>query len=414
MLNYVQQNQQQRFIEIICLIMLFWVPHIGLDYVFDAESGRKLQLPNGQYVFFFSSLLASVYLLRSTRFDDLRVIFSYKTLWAGMALLLLGVTLSSTGVWGWRLAAIVGLCSVMSIIAANFVMSSSTKTQALAAFLVMVPFFIPVLGSVFLEFFGPIDVGVELVNLTHAGSRWRFLNMSANGFGFDAAFVSLFLAIGVSFAKHVTIRLILIVLLFFSLYALVLSGTRAAYIFFLVALTIFAVIKYGRRAMLVVVGAILFTILFVFISDSVETVKAFLRLEGTLERISSNRWVGIVGMWDLFNASPLMGLGFGAADDQFPIYPSNIFYMGLLAEVGIFGFLGVLFILAYPIKYFVVLPFKLIIPRDAPLLVMCSAAVLAGFVPYLMFEFDVLRVSVNNQLFFFCWGVLMFHFMKVR
>jgi hypothetical protein len=43
---------------------------------------------------------------------------------------------------------------------------------------------------------------------------------------------------------------------------------------------------------------------------------------------------------------------------------------------------------------------------------MFSASVLAGFVPYLMFEFDVLRVSVNNQLFFFCWGVIVFYSRK--
>ena len=51
--------------------------------------------------------------------------------------------------------------------------------------------------------------------------------------------------------------------------------------------------------------------------------------------------------------------------------------------------------------------------NDAPfLIIMFSTSVLAGFVPYLMFEFDVLRVSVNNQLFFFCWGVFVFYFIN--
>lgn len=100
----------------------------------------------------------------------------------------------------------------------------------------------------------------------------------------------------------------------------------------------------------------------ILISDSLDTVISFLRMEGDLETVSSIRWIGIVGMWELFVASPFQGLGFGSADNRFPVNPSNVFYFGLLA----------------------------------------------GFVPYLIFEFDVLRVSVNYQLFFFCWGVIVF------
>ena len=40
-----------------------------------------------------------------------------------------------------------------------------------------------------------------------------------------------------------------------------------------------------------------------------------------------------------------------------------------------------------------------------PYLCVLSVCVLAGFVPYLMFEFNILRVSGVNQLFFFCWGL---------
>jgi len=150
----------------------------------------------------------------------------------------------------------------------------------------------------------------------------------------------------------------------------------------------------------------------ILISDSLETVTSFLRLEGNLDEVSSRRWIGIVGMWELFVASPFQGLGFGSADNQFPVSPSNIFYFGLLAEIGLFGFLGALIILAYPAKYVVSYLFKPVFPHDAPFLFMFSASVLAGFVPYLMFEFDVLRVSVNHQLFLFCWGVIVLYSKK--
>ena len=156
----------------------------------------------------------------------------------------------------------------------------------------------------------------------------------------------------------------------------------------------------------------MFVSVLLLISDSLETVISFQRLGGNLGEISSGRWIGIFGMWELFVASPFQGLGFGAADNQFPVNPSNIFYFGLLAEIGLFGFLGALIILACPAQYVVSYLFKPILSQDAPFLFMFLASVLAGSVPYLMFEFDVLCVSVNNQLFFFCWGEIVFYSTK--
>ena len=51
-------------------------------------------------------------------------------------------------------------------------------------------------------------------------------------------------------------------------------------------------------------------------TDSLESVTAFLRLEGDLNKISSKRWIGIVGMWSFLLHRHLPGLGFGAADNQ--------------------------------------------------------------------------------------------------
>jgi hypothetical protein len=76
----------------------------------------------------------------------------------------------------------------------------------------------------------------------------------------------------------------------------------------------------------------------ILISDSLELVTSFLRLDGSLAWMSSGRWNGIVGMWELFVTSPFQGLGFGSADTRFPLIPSNIFYFGVLAEIGLFGF----------------------------------------------------------------------------
>jgi hypothetical protein len=391
------------------------MPHLGLDYVFEASNGQKFQLPYGQYFMFSSSLLAGFYLFRLTRFDSFLNLLSNKTLLAGMALIMLGIGLASTSIWGWRLLAIVGMLAVFVIIAANFVINAGARTQTLALLLLVAPFSVPVFGSVLLELLGPQDIGVLISNVKHmeySPPRWRFMNMSANGFGFDAALVSLFFALSIFYSKTTIWKLIFGAPLVLSLYALLMSGTRAAIVFYLAAFLAFAILRYGVRTLLFLFFGILFGSALILISDSLETVTSFLRLDGDLRRISSGRWIGIVGMWELFVASPFQGLGFGSADNQFPVGPRNIFYFGLLAEIGLAGFLGALIILAYPAKYVVSYLFKPVFPQDAPFLFMFSASVLAGFVPYLMFEFDVLRVSVNHQLFFFCWGVIMFYSIK--
>ena len=198
-------RESQRIIETLCLGLLFWMPHIGLDYVFEASNGQKFQLPYGQYFMFSSSLLASFYLFRSTRFDSFLNLLSNKTLLAGMALIMLGIGLASTSIWGWRLLAIVGMLAVFVIIAANYVINAGARTQTLALLLLVVPFSVPVFGSVLLELLGPQDIGVLISNIKHMNyspPRWHFMNMSANGFGFDAALVSVFYPQYFSYKKH--------------------------------------------------------------------------------------------------------------------------------------------------------------------------------------------------------------------
>jgi hypothetical protein len=283
--------------------------------------------------------------------------------------------------------------------------------------LLAVPFSVPVFGSVLLELLGPQEIGVLVSNIKHMNyspPRWHFMNMSANGFGFDAALVSVFFTLGIFHTKNTILKLILGALLALSLCALLMSGTRAAFVFYLSVFLAFSILRYGVRALLFLFFGVVLVSALILISNSLETVTSFLRFDGDLGRSSSGRWIGIVGMWELFVASPFQGFGFGSADNRFPVYPSNIFYFGLLAEIGLFGFLGALIILAYPAKYVVLYLFKPIFPHDAPFLFMFSVSVLAGFVPYLMFEFDVLRVSVNHQLFFFCWGVIMFYSIKAH
>ena len=140
-------------------------------------------------------------------------------------------------------------------------------------------------------------------------------------------------------------------------------------------------------------------------------VKEFLRIKGSFNDISSLRWQGIVGLWELFELSPFVEKGFGAADNGLPIHPTNIFYLALPVEVGFFGFVGVLGLLFLPAWLFVgqMLETKqLAFLRNKSFILVFSTCSLAGFVHYLFFEFNIPHVSAVNQLFFFFWGYLYF------
>jgi VIT1/CCC1 family predicted Fe2+/Mn2+ transporter len=75
------------------------------------------------------------------------------------------------------------------------------------------------------------------------------MNASANGFGFDAALVSVFFALRIFYTKYTIWKLILGALLVLSLYALLMSGTRAAIVFYLVAFLAFAILRYSVRTL---------------------------------------------------------------------------------------------------------------------------------------------------------------------
>ena len=76
------------------------------------------------------------------------------------------------------------------------------------------------------------------------------------------------------------------------------------------------------------IGALVLSFLVVTLIVGVDDVSTFLRLNSSnLDNISSGRWQGITGMLELFIRSPIFGMGFGAADNNFPVYPSIYFLL---------------------------------------------------------------------------------------
>ena len=394
----------------ILLFLAFFTPSFGLSYILSVPNVGKLTLPFGQYIFFFFTLTCGAnFFIKIDRIQLCRALLQPPLL-IFFGLFLIGVFVSSKGLWGFRLLAIITIISFVSVVLATFLYRLDEQKQKLAMLLASVAFVLPVFGAFILETIGPINVGITLYNIKQSQfnpARWHFLYSSANGFGFSAALVfSAFYVAGFMF-KNTVERVVYFALAGIGLYALIYSGTRASFIFALICIFVFHLFHYKVRFFLYFI-LLLSLVVFALISiGGVSNILDFLRINGNLNQISSTRWVGIENLWDLFTASPFSGLGFGAADNGLSVNPTNIFYVALLVEIGIFGFVGAVGFIFLPIlflgkKIFIDRRFNVL--QGQNYLAVLSTCIIFAFIPYLMFEFNVLRVSAVNQLFFFCWG----------
>jgi O-antigen ligase len=153
---------------------------------------------------------------------------------------------------------------------------------------------------------------------------------------------------------------------------------------------------------------------FVFLAIfGTEYIQHLIRFRGGVESFSSGRLDGMRELWDVFLASPFIGQGFGFVDSGSTSAPSNLFYFGLLSEIGIVGFLGAMGFLSYPLLLYFGLLGKNAekgSEKQYFFLIVFSVSVLLGLFVYLLFEFSVLRVSVYHQLFFLCWSITLLSF----
>lgn len=391
----------------IALIAIAWSPHIGLDYVYTEPTGEVHSLTNGQYYFFFVTILSSLILVRKESKKLIRSFFTDQYIVTALGLFFLGFLLSDVKFSNLRLLVIIGLLAICVFFAASIIVNFAERDQNKAVILFMLPYGFPVVAACLLHFVGPLDLGVILENSTHKNyfpERWYFLNSSANGFGLDAAIVCITIYYFLRKQKPVLTTLIFLLLFIASVWVLVQSGTRSAYVFTVVAIGTYEYLISNTRNIKIKLVTVLILITSIIFIYSIEDTLIRLRLVGDLSEITSGRYDGVVDMWKLIIQSPFLGQGFGAADFGLDIYPTNLFYLGMMVEVGIFGAIGAVMLVVYPI-------FLLFSQRNLrgmligsknihfPVWAIC---IVAGFIPYMLFEFSIFRVSSTNQLFGLC------------
>ena len=412
---YAQKYSKTFYITWVPLFLLFFMSNFGLDYVLTNKNGETFTLPNGQYIFFFTTLFA-VFIILKNKNISISILKNFSSFFYFYVFLFVASCLfANQELWNWKIVLLVLLLSSCAAFSASNYFNQNSRKQILSIFVIALPFFLPVLFGTILQITGPLYFFTTLENSQHLHydpARWFFLNSSANGLGIDAAISALLFFVLYSYTSNKLGRVCLVILFFLSLYVLFKTGTRAAMVFFLFGFLAVVFSTVPIKKILVHFSFFVFAFSIYLALFGVDYLQSYFRLNGGLAIASSTRWDGINQLSNLIWDSPFFGIGFGEADRNLKVDPSNLFYFAIPVELGIMGLFGALGIMLFPLVNFFSLTKKhkqfLLCSISTPIICM-AYSVIIGFFPYLLFEFNVLRISPFNQLYFFCWGVLLFH-----
>lgn len=410
-MKHKNEDSNRQVSSFIAIVFLAIFAHICLDYEYTDPHRHMIRVPMGQYFAFFLVLFGACLTLYFSRFSIVLRDKYLTIIVLFLPFVLVLAVASSSDFWNFRLLTIIVIMSASAGVIGFFF---KFPWQQLALLFLFIPYLFPIIGAIILEIAGEVSFGVVWRNPKHIEypiPRWYFMNSYANGFGLDAA-ISAFSAIFIFLFQKKNIGKIFWAGIFcVSALALFLSGTRAAWLlfFFLIFMCLFSTAKGTKiNAIHVILGLVCITIL-IFLLNSISV--NFLRLSSDLNNFSSNRMQGALYLIDAIANCWFLGVGFGEAKDLGDGIPANLFYLGLAYEIGITGAILAVFCLASP---FLFLACRLRKKESSsedffkhPLDIWCFC-IGAGLLFYQLFEFDLLRVSATNLLFFFCFGRILF------
>ena len=391
---------------LIALAFIFWTPHVFLDYQYRLGAS-ELKIVYGQYIFFFLTSIGLAYFTKITKPKLYQVFFDDIWLKISFLLFIFGVLVSVNELWNVRLLVIFLLIAAGPIVAASYLLGQPKQTQLTSIFLIILPSVLPILFGISAEIFAMLfDASLELER--DEGGRWRYLHSSANGFGFDAGIVVLTAAC-FFWQRHKYPFVLVFVGLSAGLTALYQSETRSALLMVIVGLFVvfFTTIR-AHRLRFLMLSAVMILVFstVIFFNDEL---KIYLRIFDSFERTTSGRSDAVVAAVKTFLDRPLSGYGFGSADLSLPFSPTNLFYVVVPVEIGIFGAAGVFGIIGASllprIRSVVIAPAQQKLEDDSEL----SKLSLVGLIAILttsIAEFTIFRISAANQLFFFFWAIV--------
>lgn len=396
------------------LVLILWSPHILLDYTYYIY-GVIRPVPHGGVIFFFTTLCSGMLLARWT-WPVARSIASLRWLQVCLTIFLAGVLFSAKDLHSLRLVAIIGTVSLSMAFAAIWVSSLKRRQQWIALLVIFTPFWASNALGILLEVFELFELKLPIDHTKQAyffTARWHTLHSSANGFGLDAAVTSISGLCGIVMAKRPLSKLCFLAILLIGLVCVFFSGTRAAMLFVIVGAVMALLSNLGTRSLIRVGLAVLACVLVGGSLVGVDTIFGYLRISGDVQLITSNRLAGLTNALEQVHRSSFFGAGFGAADGPTQIHPTNMFYPFMVFEIGLVGAAGLFVAMIYPLTMVLWRQFSPSKVQRAPadLLQQFASPMLVGLLVWLLFEFDVVRVSATNQFFMFFWTIILLRLM---
>lgn len=413
-------NKHRQSLKLFAFALIVCAPNLFLDYVYR-PFGQTFHIPFGQYICFLILCFGVVVIQVTDRFaarmllsrnHDLFLIFL-------LGLLFFQVVISAVDFGSVR-TFLIWLTMSFSACCAGYIFKISKNDHKPSLIIVLLlPFLLPLILSApdLLAFLKSTLLDFESNNdIFWSSHRLYTLHSSPNGFGYDACLATIVLAWLALCSQSKFATRILICFLCLAITCLVVSGTRAALFSCVVGIfTLFFLYSNSKRhliwlAALGISICVSFAYLLLVNLPFSDVLGDYLRVNGDLDNISSGRWSAMLEMIEIIVKSPIFGVGFGSADLDFPVSPSNLFYFSLAVEIGLLGAVSATLILLYPIwltwccRHTLTKTHQM----DANVIKLCIAWIFTNLA-WLLFEFDAFRISANNQNLVFFWSLLLLY-----
>lgn len=414
-------------IAYIVIALVVAAPNAFLSLGVNLDADTHITLPYGQYFLFFGCIASLAFFHFKPIFGLnilptlKKIIIKHRVLSALTVAILLAAFFGPRWVESFRLFTIIALLSVVYIYLGRVFVEIAQVKPWLPLIILGMPFLPAVALSVLIHMLDLIGLEIGLSQAAHSGyviERWHTAYRYANEFGINAAIlavVSCFAFADInSRVSRATQGVILMVILAAG-FATIMSGTRTAFVFAILCFFMLPFIWPSKAMKRIVTFSVFLSLILAFANW--ETLSAFLRLgSDTAHDISSFRTGGWFILIGAFEAYPLTGMGFGAVDGGISTdLPLNMMYLGLLAELGIFGGAALTLMLLYP---FMIFAFEWIKRPNIGLELNAFElfSVLAGtaLLAIQVFEFNIARVSSYHLFFMVTWSATLHILDKIR
>ncbi len=382
---------------------------ILLSVMPNLSDGVRENIPYGQYIFFMLTLSVLAILITSIPQKRLFVRCYYHYLFLLMVMFLAiipSAVNAPSPIYSLRLLAIIFITTLPFIILG---VGAKNKKILIPLFAVSV---ICAFGTLFLQWYGPVNFGaVGFINHLH-GLRWSFLFNEANDLGWICV---VGIVTGMYFLLMARSRLgrslLLFILLPILLFVFYMTNSRASFLWLGWALLLFfAVILYlgyeyykKPSCFWIIVGFSIVVAGGVFYFILGDRLYSFLRLHQN--DVTSGRFPIWLVYWEQLKAHPWFGIGFGATAEflkgELVETPLNV-VVGLFGETGVVG--AVPFFLLWISGAVIavrVLFGEWHLNKNRSFLALWILMMLGGIALQQMGEWSLMRVSPLHYLFFF-------------